>query len=228
MNQSVDIYLVSTEYCDCHNESLKRKAQDIVNESGTRKEAALKIFYWIRDEILFNATLNIFKKASETIDEGTVDYCNKINLHTALLRAVGIPARMQYAQINKEILRQFVPKFLFNRIPNPIGHAWCECFLDNEWVSCEALFDESLYAGLIRENVISSKEIPTIDWDGSDDLILLEEWIVARSEPISSFDDLVKYELKEVGYPPKIFCILFNWPAAFGSRRKTNRFRVVV
>ncbi|MFW9911675.1 MAG: hypothetical protein ACFFEU_04335, partial [Candidatus Thorarchaeota archaeon] len=68
----------------------------------------------------------------------------------------------------------------------------------------------------------------TIDWDGSDDLILLEEWIVARSEPISSFDDLVEYELKKVGYPPKIFCILFNWLAALGSRRKTNRFRDIV
>jgi hypothetical protein len=228
MNQLVDRYLVSTEYCDCHNESLRKKAREIANESRIQKEAALKIFYWIRDEILFNATLNIFKKASETIEEGTVDYCNKINLHTALLRAVGIPARMQYAQINKEILRQFVPKFLFNRIPNPIGHAWCECFLNNGWVSCEALFDESLYAGLIEEDVISSKEIPSIDWDGSNDLILLEEWIVAHSEPISSFDDLVEYELKKVGYPPKIFCILFNWLAAFGSRRKTNRFRDIV
>jgi hypothetical protein len=228
MNHSVDRYLVSTEYCDCHNESLKRKAQEIVNDSVNKKESALKIFYWVRDEILFNSTLNIFKKASTTIEEGTVDYCSKINLHSAFLRAVGIPARMQYAQIDKEILRHFVPKFLFNRIPDPIGHAWCECYLDNEWISCEALFDESLYSGLIKENVISFNEIPSINWDGSNDLILLEKWIITRNEPISSFDDLVKYELKKVGYPPKIFCILFNWLAALGSRRTTNKFRDII
>ena len=228
MNRSIEGYLESTKYCDCDNESLKKKVVDIINGAETKTEAALKIFYYIRDEIPFNSTLTIYRKASTTMEDGTVDYCNKINLHTAFLRAVDIPARLRYAQINKEILKHFIPGFLYSHIPNPIGHAWCECYLDEKWISCEALFDEPLFAGMNDKNLISSEDIPSIDWDGMNDLILLKNWIVEHNEPFTSLDDLLQNELEKVGYPPKIFCILFNWLAAMGSRRTTNKIRKVV
>ena len=221
-------YLQSTQYCDCNNESLKKKVYEIINSTKTKREAALKIFGFVRDEIPFNATLNIFRKASTTMKDRTVDYCNKINLHIAFLRAVQIPARIRYAQINKEVLKPFIPGFLYNRIPNPIGHAWCECYLDERWISCEALFDEPLFIGMKKQNLVSSEDIPSIDWDGLDDLILLKSWIVEYNESIASLDDLLQYELEKVGYPPKIFCILFNWLAAMGSQRTTNRIRMKV
>jgi len=228
MTQRTERYLLSTGYCDCKNETLRTKVNEITNGVETQREKALKVFYWIRDEILFNSTLQVYKRASETINEGTVDYCNKINLHVALLRAVNIPARIQYAQVDKEILKHFIPGFLWNRIPDPIGHAWCECYLDEKWTSCEALFDMSLFEGLIKTDTVSSVDIPSIEWDGNNDLILLRKWIVRREEPIASFDDLLHYELEKVGYPPKLFCILLNWLAAWGSRRTTNKFRNVV
>ena len=221
-------YLESTKYCDCENETLKAKVFEITLGAEMHREKALKIFHWIRDEILYNSTLHIFKKASETIKEETVDYCNKINLHLALLRAVDIPARIQYAKIDKEILKHFIPRFLWNRIPNPIGHPWCECYLDDKWTSCEALFDMPLFEGLIKTNTILSEDIPTIKWDGNNDLILLRKWIVTQEDPIDSFDDLLHNELEKVGYPPKIFCLVFNWIAAWESRRTTNNFRNVV
>ncbi len=202
------------------------KVHDIINGVESKKETALRIFQYVRDEIPFNATLNIFRKASTTMEDGTVDYCNKINLHIAFLRSAGIPARMRYAQINKEILKHFIPSFLYNHIPNPIGHAWCECYLDGVWISCEALYDEPLFTGMKIKNLVSSEDIPSIDWDGSNDLILLRRWIVEYNESIASFDDLLQDELEKVGYPPKIICVLFNWLAAMGSRRKTNKIRV--
>lgn len=220
-------FLESTKYCDSNNESLKKKVLEIVNGAETKREAALKIFFYIRDKILFNSTLKIYRKASTTMKDGTVDYSNKINLHVAFLRAVGIPARMRYVQINKEALIHFIPGFLYSHIPNPIGHPWCECYLDEKWISCEALFDESLYAGMKEKNLISTNDIPSIDWDGMNDLILLKNWIVEYNQPIASFDDLLHNELEKVGYPPKIFCYLFNWLASMGSRRTTNKIRTV-
>lgn len=62
------------------NEQVKEKVSDITKGTKTLKEAAREIFYFVRDEILFNATLDIFRKASSTLKDGTVDYCNKITL----------------------------------------------------------------------------------------------------------------------------------------------------
>ncbi|MFW9834660.1 MAG: transglutaminase-like domain-containing protein [Candidatus Thorarchaeota archaeon] len=228
MEKTIEVFLESTKYCDCYNESLIARASEIINSAEGKTEAALKIFSYIRDKIPFNSTLKIYRKASTTMKDGTVDYCNKVNLHVAFLRAVGIPSRLRYAQIDKEALKHFIPSFLYNRIPNPIGHTWCECYLDKRWISCEALFDESLYTGLREGNLITSDDIPTIDWDGRTDLILLSKWIIEYRESFTSFDDLLEIELEKVGYPPKIFCYLFNWLAAAGSRRTTNRIRSLV
>ena len=218
-------YLKPTKYCDCTNDALKAKASEITYDARSPREKALKIFNFIRDEILFNSTLKIFRKASTTMRDGTVDYCNKINLHIAFLRAVGIPARIRYSQIQKEFLKPFIPSFLYGHIPNPIGHPWCECYLDTRWISCEALLDKDLFHGMANGNIISDKDIQSIDWDGRTDLILLTKWIVEYNDPIESLDDLLQNELQKVGYPPKLFCYLFNWIAASGSRRITNRIR---
>ncbi|MFW9844508.1 MAG: transglutaminase family protein [Candidatus Thorarchaeota archaeon] len=225
MENELERYLKSTKYCDCANDALKAKASGITYDASSPREKALKIFNFIRDEILFNSTLKIFRKASTTLRDGTIDYCNKINLHIAFLRSVGIPARIRYSQIQKEFLKPFIPRFLFSHIPNPIGHPWCECYLDGKWISCEALLDKELFRGMKKENLISDRDIRSIDWDGRKDLILLTRWLVEYDDPIDSLDDLLRNELPKVGYPPKFFCYLFNWIAAFGSRRITNKFR---
>ena len=220
-----DIYLSPTKYCDCGNGQLKDQVMEIIQDARTIKDKALKIFFYVRDNIKFNSTLNIFKKASKTLKGGTIDYCNKINLHIALLRAANIPARIHYALIDKDILRYFVPSFLFKHIPNPIGHPWCECYLNHQWISCEALFDQALFKGLYEKGIISSTEISTINWDGKTNLILFKYWIIKDHKIFTSFDDLLTEELKEVGYPPRLFCILIDWLARLGSCRITNKIR---
>ncbi|MFX1533426.1 MAG: transglutaminase-like domain-containing protein [Promethearchaeota archaeon] len=221
----INQYLEPTKLCDCQNKQVKEKVSDIMKGTKTLKEAAREIFYFVRDEILFNATLDIFRKASSTLKDGTVDYCNKINLHVALLRAAGIPARLRFVRMRKDILEHFLPKFLYNHIPNPVGHFWCECYLNKKWVSCEALFDETLFRGMKEMSIVTDKEISTIDWDGETNLILLRSWITQEENVFPSFDDLLREEIQKSGMPPKIFCKLFNWLAVLGTRRITNRIR---
>ena len=218
-------YLKETKLCNFHNKKLLKKLGIIIQDAKNKREKALKIFFFIRDTIDFNSTLNIYIKASKTLKSDIVDYCNKINLHTALLRAEAIPVRLHYVEIEKEILEFILPKFIYKHLPNPIGHFYCECFINEKWIACEALYDKELYEGMINTGIITREQIPTIDWDGEHDLILLNHWIVREKTFYQSFDELIEKEVKEAGMPPKIFCKLFDWIARLGSRHVTRKIR---
>ncbi|MGD8342771.1 MAG: hypothetical protein PVI38_19085 [Desulfobacterales bacterium] len=41
-------YLKPTKLCDCENEKLKGKAKEIIKGADTPKEAALKIFHYLK------------------------------------------------------------------------------------------------------------------------------------------------------------------------------------
>ena len=77
----------STELCDCEHARLKARASEVVGGAEMPGEAAQRIFRFVRDSIPFNATLNIYQKASQTLEKTMVDCCNKLNVQAALLRA---------------------------------------------------------------------------------------------------------------------------------------------
>jgi transglutaminase-like putative cysteine protease len=217
-------YLKPTELCDCENAKLKERASEIVMGVDTPREASQRIFRFVRDTIPFNATLDIYQKASQTLQKRVVDYCNKVNAQVALLRAVGVPARCHLVRVEKEVLKAFIPRFLYDRLPSPVGHFWCECYLAGKWVACETLFDRPLYRGMLEAGLIAQEQIPTIDWDGESDLVLFRPWIVKDIGPYPSYDELVKLAQEE-GMPPKVLCQLFDWLPAFFSRRRTEKIR---
>jgi hypothetical protein len=217
-------YLKQTEFCDCDNKGLREKASSIVKGARAPLEISQRVFQFVRDTIPFNATLDIWQKASETLQRTVVDYCNKINVHVALLRAVGIPARCHFARVRKEVLVTFIPSIIYARLPDPVGHFWCECYITERWIACEALFDKELYWGLLEVGAISREQIPTIEWDGKSDLVLLKPWIVRDMGIYPSYDDLVKLAQDE-GMPPKAVCKLLDWLPVFFSSRRTDKIR---
>jgi hypothetical protein len=217
-------YLKPTALCDCDDPRLRERASHIVAGVDTPREAAQRVFRFVRDAIPFNATLDIYRKASRTLGREVVDYCNKINVQVALLRAAGVPARCHLVRVQKEVLQPFIPGFLYNRLPSPVGHFWCECYLAGRWLACETLFDRPLYQGMLGAGLIAQEQIPTIDWDGDSDLVLLRPWIVEEVGPYTCYDELVKLAQDE-GMPPKVFCQLFDWLPAFFSRRRTDGIR---
>lgn len=224
--QSLAVYLRATELCDCEHPAVQEKAEEVIQGTCMPNDAALKVFYSVRDTIPFDATLDIWEKASETLGKDVSDYCNKVNLQVALLRAANIPARCHLARVRKEVLKAFVPRFIYDRLPSPVGHFWCECYLDGKWIACETLFDESLYRGMLRANLVSQEQIPKIDWDGEKDLVLLQPWIVGDDGPYPAFDDILASPMmREAGMPPKLFCKLFDPIPVFLSRRRTDSIR---
>jgi len=217
--EGMDEFLKPTELCDSDSEEVKTKAQELLKGVVTPKEAALKIFYFVRDEIAYGLDF-VDVKASRTlkIRSGTCE--NKAKLHIALLRAVGIPARYHRAATRKEWLRGIFSGLVYRTIPEvPDTHAWCECYLSEKWVSCEALLDKALFEGMARRDFAIVSQIPTIDWDGENALIVAKPWIVKDLGAFDSLDDLWIETAKRSG--PRILQRL----AMFLSNRHTDSLR---
>jgi hypothetical protein len=221
---NLDKYLTSSPLCDFDNAGLKRVAMEIVKDVSALTDAAIRVFMYVRDEIKFNATLDIYLKASEALQRKTIDYCNKINIHVTLLRAIGIPARYHTVQVKKEILEHFVPGFLYSQLPSPVGHFWCECYINGKWTACEALFDKPFYEGMLKSGWVTKKQIPTIDWKVTSDLLLMKDWIVEDGSTYSHYEEIIDLA-REEGMPPKVFCKAMEWLPVFFSSRRTERVR---
>jgi transglutaminase-like putative cysteine protease len=188
--EGIDEYLKPTPLCDSDDEEIKKKARELIKGVTAPKEAALNIFYFVRDEIKYALDF-VDVRASHTLKTrlGTCEHKSKLQI--ALLRAGGIPARYRRAATRKELLRGIFSGIIYRGIPEvPDTHVWCECYLSGKWVSCDALLDKVLFEGMVRRRFPAASQIPTIDWDGQNNLILTKPWVVEDFGAFASLDDL--------------------------------------
>lgn len=202
---NVEEFLKTTKSSDFNKAFVKNKALEIIGDSKSDSEKAISIFNWMKDNIKF-AISSTDAKASRTLKKGYGECANRTVLHITLLRAVGIPARARYADIKSELLIPIIPAFLFSKLPPKLGHIWPECYIDNKWISCETFYDTALYEKMLEKNMITKDQVPTINWDGKTDLILLKNWILEDKGSIDSFDVLnIKAQFIEKIIGPIVF-----------------------
>ena len=223
----VDQYLKSTKFCDWNDPDILRKAKEIEGESKSQLQIALNIFYFVRDEIVFSIN-DVASKASQTLKRKTGECGTKTNLHVALLRASGIPARFHLSKCKSEALKGIIPDWLSDRMPEVASHFWPEVYLSGKWIACEGLLDRDLYDGLLRRGLLDRNLIPTIDWDGENSLIVLEPWLVEDRGDTPSYEYIYKMINKtrsEEGMPPRIVDRLFGWIIYSFFKRHTDKIR---
>lgn len=195
-------YLAVTEMCDHDNPWLMKIAGEIVNRADTPAEKAIHVFYYVRDRVRFSIAYSR-STASQTLKRGYGDCVSKTNVHIALLRAQGIPARLRKAKVESVTLHHLIADFVYKRMPPTASHFWPECFLNEKWISCEAFLDKPLYEGMLKKGLISKEQVRTIDWDGDSDLIMLEPWVNEHLGSVSSADEAVAgLQISGEGMPP--------------------------
>ncbi len=218
--EGMDEYLEPTELCDSDNEEVKKKAQELTKDAANPKQAAIRIFHFVRDQIPFGVEHND-AKASDTLRKGTGHCVPKANLQVALLRAIGIPARYHQVVLSKEVLKGILPDRIHKMLPEKIWyHPWCECYLSGKWISCESLFDKALYDAAVRKEVLSKEQIPMIDWDGENDLTMVGSWMLEDKGTFSSLDDVFREAESESNAPGFVSRIVFYF-----SNRYTSKLR---
>lgn len=127
--------LSATPYINHHDPSIISLANEIIkhSKSNTVTEHAILIHNYVRDCVPFGWSGRFWNEtASEVIKTGR-GFCNtKSSLFAALLRAVGIPCRLQFVDISTEILYGLVdPRtkyevHTYTEVYNEEHQRWCQ------------------------------------------------------------------------------------------------------
>jgi transglutaminase-like putative cysteine protease len=140
---SIEDYLKPTATIDCDNQLITEKACNLTKGANDTAAKAKNLFYWVRDEIEYNplVPLEIFEcyRASETLKR-RVGFCvEKAAVLAAFARAVGIPARLHFADIRNYLVS---PRLLEVMGTNLFSyHGYAELHIGKKWVKATPAFD---------------------------------------------------------------------------------------
>jgi transglutaminase-like putative cysteine protease len=109
-------------------------------------ERAVSLYYAVRDGIRYNPFLDFSRddtyRASSVLASGEGFCVGKSALLAASARAIGIPARVGFADVKNHLttprLRERMGTDLF------IYHGYCELFLEGKWVKATPVFNREL------------------------------------------------------------------------------------
>ena len=138
-----DLYLKPTFAIDSDSKVIQEKAAWLTEKCKSQKEKAKELFYFVRDKIKYNPYLALSPieeyRASKTLQRKEGFCIQKAVVLTALARAVGIPARLAFADIRNHL----APKDLTELMRTNIFfyHGYSELRLSNKWVKATPAFN---------------------------------------------------------------------------------------
>jgi len=140
---SLDPFLAPSKLCDAAHPAIEEKAASLGRSCDSPREKAVRIFHFVRDEILYRMC-QFSDTASDTLASKRGHCYQKANLQVALLRCLGVPAGFVTQRIDPGVLRPFLSDPAMRIIGRRPAHA-CACvLLDGSWVSADATFDKPL------------------------------------------------------------------------------------
>jgi len=140
------LYLKSTFFIDSNTVEIADYANEACRGAYTDREKAIRLFYAVRDDIkydLFGYEINPqYMKASNILKKGS-GYCvSKGLVLAAAVRAVGIPARMGFADVINHLNPGKIDELLQTNVF--AFHGFAELYLDGTWVKATPSFDRGL------------------------------------------------------------------------------------
>ncbi len=197
----MDRYLQATRLVDMNSAAVWETADRLVQGAATPREAAVKIYHFVRDEIKFGYNRLDSTPASEVLRDGYGQCNTKSILLVALLRAADIPARFHLAQVDKAIQWGVMPPLAYRFAPRKITHSWTEVYLNERWILLEGVIMDKPYflaarrllmdsgrsmgyaIGLPPETLAGCADGCCIDWDGISDITSQMTAVVADFGP---------------------------------------------
>jgi transglutaminase-like putative cysteine protease len=162
----MDEYLAQTYFMDFGNPAVATKARDLVIGTSIDDVSARaqKLFYFARDQvpykILWGLPTRTYLRASKTLERGFGFCIPKAILLVALARAIGIPARLHFADIINHLASENLQKAMGTKLF--VFHGYAEFFINDTWLKVNPAFDLAL-----TEN----KGYYPVEFDGHSDAV---------------------------------------------------------
>lgn len=157
-------YLDSTYFIDCKHPDVLEYAQSKTEGCVSDTEKAIALFQSVRDGYYYNPYYLDFRKealVASTILKKRTAYCiEKAVLLCAVLRAVGIPSRLNFGNVKNHIAVDRLTEILKTNIL--VFHGCTEVFLEDRWIKITPAFNKSLCEKL---------GVPVLDFDGKNEVI---------------------------------------------------------
>ena len=168
-------YLSPNRIVDCDSPVIRNTAQQITAGLESDREKALAIYQFVRDRIKFGFAPKMdHAPASLTIRKG-VGHCQPCTfVFVALLRAVGIPARIHFVVVPLPVMRYVFSESQYGSTTTGLSHGYTEVHLDDAWIGLDSyIIDPPLYRGAIDRLKSDGLEMGygidvrgVNDWDG--------------------------------------------------------------
>ncbi|MDP6959457.1 MAG: transglutaminase family protein [Planctomycetota bacterium] len=159
--------LEPTYFLDSDSPRIQAFARESIGDAPTDLEKGVRLFYAVRDGIVYSPYgISLDRadyRASAIVQRGS-GYCvSKAIVLAAAARAVGIPARLGYADVvnhlNTPRLREMMKTDLF------VYHGYTELFLGGVWIKATPTFNKSL---------CEKFGVRSLEFDGREDSLLQE------------------------------------------------------
>lgn len=138
-------HLSPTWFLDSDDVRLADFARRAAGE-GSVRERVLRLYKAVRDEVVYDpygVTLEPFQfKASTTLSRRKGFCVTKSALMAAASRAIGVPARVGYADVKNHLTTERLRKRMGTDIF--VFHGYAELFLDGKWVKATPVFNIEL------------------------------------------------------------------------------------
>lgn len=131
---------------DYDNPFVRKTAERLAANSNTALEKLDRFFHYVRDDIKFYFTRDgDLVKASSTIRLGKGQCNTKGTLLLALCKAAGIPVRIHFSLIKKEIQRGLFTGLGYKLMPPLLSHSWIEVEIEGKWRSIDSYINDEAY-----------------------------------------------------------------------------------
>lgn len=145
-SESKDAYLRPGEYVDSDAPGIVAFARQVCGEAVDDIAKAVRLYYAVRDDIVYTPYCDFRSRetfrASACLSRGSGFCVAKAALLAAAARAVGIPARVGFADVRNHLttpkLRQLMGSDTF------IYHGYAELYVAGKWVKATPAFDRGL------------------------------------------------------------------------------------
>lgn len=157
------VYLAPAEYVDSDHPAVRAAAADLTAGAADPATAAVRLYDHVRDlPYLADDFEDVSTyRASHVLASGH-GYCvSKASLFAALARAVGIPARIAFADVRNHLASPRLLRAM--RTDTFAWHGYAEVMLHGRWVKVSPTFD-----------VVTCRRagVPPLEWDGTSDALL--------------------------------------------------------